>query len=113
MIRNTTPLPSGVAGLINPPAAILPGGNDPATGFATYVGGLPGLGQHPSVSLQYVNTVSISDECTFTIQVSNVGGLNPYKLHFSSDQSRCTVPGDQQNATGLFTSTTYVLNWNG
>lgn len=113
MIRATDPLPTGVAGLIKPPTAISPGNSDPASGFATYQAGLPRLSQSSSVQLQYVNTNSSSDECTFTIKVSNVGGTNPYLLHFSSDQSRCTVPADQQNATGLFTSTTYVLNWNG
>jgi len=113
MIRATTPLPAGVVGLINPPTAISAGNNDPASGFATYEGALPGFGQHSSETVQYVNTNNSSDECTFTIQISNVGGANPYKLHFSSDQSRCTVPADQQNATGVFTGTTFVLGWTG
>jgi hypothetical protein len=112
MIRATNPLPGGIAGL-NSIGAITPGGNDPTTGFATYSLGLPAAGHFTMVSLQYVNTGNSADECSFTIKVSNVGGLNPYLLHFSSDQSRCTVPADQQNATGLFTSTTYVLAWNG
>jgi hypothetical protein len=113
MIRNTTPLPSGVTGLINPPAAILPGGNDPAAGFATYSAGLPLRGAFASATLQYVNSGNSADECTFTIKVSNVGGVNPYLLHFASDQARCTVPADQQNASGVFTSTTSVVNWFG
>ena len=113
MIRATDPLPAGVAGLIKPPSAISPGNNDPATANATYIGGLPLPGAHASVNLQYVNTGNSADECTFSIEVRNVGGVNPYLLHFSSDQSRCTVPGDQQNANGQFTSTTYVLDWFG
>jgi hypothetical protein len=112
MIRTTNPLPTGVSGL-NPIGAILPAGNDPTTGFATYSAGLPALNRSASVSLEYVNSGNSADECTFTIQVSNIGGLNPYKLHFSSDQARCTVPADQQNSTGTFTSMTSVVNWNG
>jgi hypothetical protein len=110
MIRNTTPLPTGVTGLINPPAAISPGNNDPASGFATYSLTLPTAGHPQSTSLQYVNVNNSLDECTFAIKVSFVTGPM-YLLHFSSDQSRCTVPADQQNSNGIFTGTTSIVNW--
>jgi len=111
MIRNTIPLPPGVAGLINPAASISPGNDDPATGNATYINTLPTSGHPQSMSLQYVKVGDVTDECTFTFAVSYVGGSNPYKLHITSDQSRCTVPADQQNANGLFTGTTSVVDW--
>lgn len=114
MIRVTNPLPSGVTGLINPPAAISPANYDPASGFATYTGTLPALhGPPQSVSLEYANTNNLSDNCNFTIKVTNVGGSAPYVLHFSSDQARCTVPADQSSATGQFTATTSILVWVG
>ena len=111
MIRQTSPLPSGVTGLINPAAAISPGNNDPATGFATYSLPLPGIGGEVHTSLVYSKDTDSTDFCTFTIQVKNVGGLSPYVLHLSSDQTRCTVPADTSSANGQFTSSTSLLNW--
>ena len=111
MIRQTSPLPSGVTGLINPAAAISPGNNDPATSFATFSGMPPGLNHSVQTSLVYSKDTDSTDYCTFTIQVKNVGGSLPYVLHIFSDQSRCTVPADQYSADGQFTSSTSVVAW--
>jgi hypothetical protein len=111
MIRQTDPLPSGVTGLIKPPTAISPGNNDPATSFATFSGMLPALNHPEQTSLVYSKDTDSTDFCTFTIKVSNVGGSLPYVLHITSDQSRCTVPADQNSANGQFTSSTSVLAW--
>ena len=111
MIRQTSPLPSGVTGLINPAAAISPGNNDPATSFGTFSGPLPALHNSEQASLVYSKDTDSSDFCTFTIQVKNVGGSLPYVLHFTSDQTRCTVPADQNSANGQFTSSTSFLDW--
>jgi hypothetical protein len=111
MIRQTDPLPSGVTGLIKPPTAISPGNNDPASSFATYSLPLPGLLNPASVSMKYSKDTDSTDECTFTIEVKNVGGATPYLLHFSTDQARCTVPGDVYSANGQFTGTTYLVGW--
>lgn len=113
MIRQTNPLPTGVSGLIAPPSAISPASYDPASGFGTFTGRLPTPSTPVSVQLQYSRDTDSSDECTFSITVSNVGGLTPYLLHFTSDHSRCTVPGDVYSATGQFTTTTYLMNWAG
>jgi hypothetical protein len=111
MIRQTVPEPSGVTGLIVPASAISPGNNDPATGFATYSGPLPSVGNPAYVYLKYSKDTDSSDACTFKLTVSNVGGLTPYLMHFVVDQSRCTVPADVYSSNGQFTSTTYLLNW--
>jgi hypothetical protein len=112
MIRETSPLPSTVTGLINPPSAISPGGYDPASSFATYSDGLPAYPGSKSVQLEYENANTLGAQCTFTIQVKNVGGTNPYVLHFSvSPTSPCSVPGDQSSSTGLFTGSTSILTW--
>jgi hypothetical protein len=111
MIRQTSPLPSGVTGLINPAAAISPGNNDPATGNATFSRMLPSPGGSAQTSLVYSKDTDSTDFCTFTIKVTNVGGSLPYLLHFSSDQTRCTVPADQSTANGQFTASTAILSW--
>ncbi len=74
MIRQTDPLPSGVTNLRTPPVAISPGGNDPASGFATFSLTLPLLGQNSHVSVAYANYADPTDFCTFTIEVKNIGG---------------------------------------
>jgi len=111
MIRQTSPLPSGVTGLINPAAAISPGNNDPASSFATFSLPLPSRILPASASLKYSKDTDSTDACTITMTVSNVGGLTPYLLHFTSDQSRCTVPADVYSSDGQFTSTTYLVYW--
>jgi hypothetical protein len=112
MIRVTDPLPSGVTGLIAPPSAISPGNYDPASSYATYSAPLPTPGHPASVSLAYANTNNLNDKCLFTIEVKYVSGSAPYVLHFSSDQTRCTVPADQSSATGQFTGSISTLAWN-
>lgn len=111
MIRQTDPLPSGVTGLIKPPTAISPGNNDPASSFATYSLVLPTVGNSVFVNLKYSKDTDSTDECTFTIRISNVSGPTPYELQFMSDQARCTVPSAVYSTNGQFTGTTYILNW--
>jgi hypothetical protein len=111
MIRATSPLPSGISGLIDPAAAILPGGYDPASGNATYSLGLPAFGSSSQVTLRYVTVGDSSGACNFTIKVSHDTNPSPYLLHFSVDSSKCTVPGDARSSTGQFTNQTYILTW--
>jgi hypothetical protein len=111
MIRVTSPLPSGIAGLIDPAAAISPGGYDPASGNAVFSGLLTSL---PALAtMKYVNAGDgVSNACNFTIKVSKDSNPSPYLLHFSVDAtSHCSVPGDVRSSNGQFTSQTYVLNW--
>jgi hypothetical protein len=112
MIRQTSPLPTGVSGLINPASAISPGGYDPASGsVATFTGPLPTSGHPAQASLVYSKDTDSTDACTFTVTVSYVGGPTPYELQFSASPSRCTVPGSVYSTNGQFTSTTYLLDW--
>jgi hypothetical protein len=113
MIRVTSPLPSGVSGLIDPAAAISPGGYDPATGNAVFSRALPALFTSIQTTLKYANASDgISNPCTFTIQVSKDLNPSPYLLHFSvDDTTHCSVPADVRSSTGQFPSQTYVLNW--
>jgi hypothetical protein len=112
MIRATSPLPTGITGLIDPAAAISPGGYDPATGNATYSLPLPGVNNFAQTVLKYVNAGDgISNPCNFTIKVSHDSNPSPYLLHFAVDSPKCSVPGDVRSSTGQFTSQTYILNW--
>jgi hypothetical protein len=112
MIRVTSPLPAGISGLIDPAAAISPGGYDPATGNAAFSLTLPGLGGSSQATLQYANAGNgTSDACNFTIKVSHDFNPTPYLLHFSVDSSKCGVPADVRSSNGQFTSQTYLLNW--
>jgi len=110
MIRATSPLPTGVSGLINPAAAISPGGYDPASGFATFSAALPTLGASAVAVLEYA-ALDGSSPCTFTIRVSHDTNPSPYLVHFSVDSSKCSVPADVRSSNGQFTSQTYILNW--
>ncbi len=113
MIRSGAPS-SGISGLISPAASILPGGDDPATGFALFSLPAPSVGSAVSGSVSYANASDgISNLCTFTITVQR-GGLSSYALTFGlvNNGSHCTVPsGTVNNSNGQFTSTTYELDW--
>jgi hypothetical protein len=111
MIR-TSALGTGLSGLINPPAAISPGGTDPASGFATFSLPYPGVGHSSTASLLYVNAAdNASNACTYTIKVTE-NSTTSFTLHFTTTAAtRCSVPADVSNGDGQFTSTTYVLNW--
>ena len=113
MIRSGAPS-SGISGLINPAAAILPGGDDPATGFALFSLPPPSVGNAVSGSVSYANASDgVSNICTFTITVTRTA-LSSYSLTFGvgNNNSHCTVPsGTVNSSTGQFTSTTYELDW--
>jgi hypothetical protein len=113
MIRSGAPS-SGISGLINPAAAILPGGDDPATGFALFSLPPPSLNNSVQGTVSYANASDgISNLCTFTITVTRTAPSS-YQLVFSvsNNTSHCTVPsGTVNNSTGQFTSTTYELDW--
>ena len=111
MIRSTVPLPTGVTGLIDPAAAILAGGTDPATGNAVYSAPLPTLVSPRQVQLAYAKASDSTASCTFTIKVSRDGNVLPYLLHFASDNARCLVPADQRTSDGQFTAQTSILDW--
>lgn len=109
-IRSTTS--STIVGFITPATAIAGGGTDPATGTATYSDGLPGLGASTSASVMYVlASDGVSSPCTFTIKVTRDNNpTQPYVVHFTSDATRCTVPGDARSSNGMFAGT-FTLNW--
>ena len=113
MIRSGAPS-SGISGLIDPAAAILSGGDDPATGFALFSLPAPNVNNSVHGTVSYANASDgISNLCTFTITVTR-GGLSSYTLSFSvsNNTSHCTVPGGTViNSTGQFTNTTYELDW--
>ena len=113
MIRSGAPS-SGISGLINPAAAILPGGDDPATGFALFSLPVPNVNSSVQGTVSYANASDgISNLCTFTITVQR-NGLSSYLLAFSvvNNSSHCSVPsGIVNSSTGQFTSTTYELDW--
>lgn len=109
MQRVTDPMPTTITG-IGSVAAIPPGGNDPSTGNATYSDTLPTLNQTKSVSFVYGQSGGGAN-CTFTIAVSRDSNVQPYLLHFSTDASACTVPGDVRSSNGQFTSQVYQLTW--
>ena len=113
MIRSGAPS-SGISGLINPAAAILPGGDDPASGFALFSLPAPNTGSSVQGTVSYANASDgISNLCTFTITVTRNAAAS-YALTFSAanNSSHCTVPsGTVNSSTGQFTSTTYELDW--
>ena len=112
MIRSGAPS-SGISGLIDPAAAILPDNDDPASGFALFSLPVPIVGSAVQGSVLYVNAGNLtSNKCTFTIKVTRTA-LASYTLHFSVTQSgsSCSVPSDATNSDGQFTGTTYGLNW--
>ena len=105
-----------MSGLINPAAAILPGGYDPASGFAQFSAPAPLVGGSVRGSVAYANASDgVSNLCTFTITVTHPS-QTIYNLHFGLVPSGptlppCSVPGDASNGNGTFTTTTYVLGW--
>ena len=112
MIRSGAP-DTGITGLISPAASVLAGGDDPASGSASFSLPAPTLGNDVHASVSYANASNGLDNlCTFTIKVSHTGPVS-YTVHFSADQhsTNCSVPSDVTNSTGQFTSTTYALNW--
>jgi hypothetical protein len=114
MIR-TSPLGTEISGLINPPAAIGPGGDDPSSGFAVFSAPTPAIGGNVHASVSYANAIDgVSNACTFTITVTRTA-LAAYTLHLSVGPSGtpCSVPSgpDPTNANGQFTSQAYVLTW--
>ncbi len=112
MIRSGAP-DTGISGLISPAAAISPGNDDPASGFALFSLPEPSQGNFVKASVSYANANDgLSNLCKFTIEVSHTAP-NTYKLHYSlvQNNAHCSVPGDQTNANGQFTTTTYALNW--
>jgi hypothetical protein len=113
MIRVTSPLPSTVTGLIDPPSAISPGGSDPASGNAVYSDQLPALGLSKQMSLVYGKASDGTQQCTFTIKVSHdTNTQQPYLLHYTtSDSARCPVPGDSRSSDGQFPNPTSPPSW--
>ncbi len=113
MIRLTTPLPSGITGLINPPAPISPGASDPSSGNAQWSDALPVLGHSTSVSLTYGRASDGGAPCQFTMTITHDGNLNPYLLQFAvSPTSPCTAPTTSvRTSNGQFTSQTYIFGW--
>ena len=113
MIRSAAPS-SGISGLINPAAAILPGSDDPATGFALFSLAPPNVNDSVQGTVSYANASDgVSNLCTFTITVTRTA-LSSYQLGFSvaNNNSHCAVPGGTvTSSTGQFTSTTYELDW--
>jgi hypothetical protein len=112
MIRSGT-TSAYISGLINPPASIAPGGNDPASGFALFSAPTPNVNGSVQGSVSYANASDgISNFCTFTITVTRTA-FSSYSLSFSvaNNASHCAVPGGVVNTTGQFTSTTYELDW--
>jgi hypothetical protein len=104
---------SGIAGLISPAASILAGGDDPASGSASFSLPTPLIGGEVHASVSYANASNgVDNLCTFTIKVSRTAFAS-YTLHVSADQhnTNCGVPSDVTNSTGQFTATTYALNW--
>jgi hypothetical protein len=113
MIRLTTPLPSSITGLINPPAAIAAGGSDPASGNAQWSDALPALGHSTSVSLTYGRASDGGAPCQFTMKITHDGNFNPYLLEFAAlPGSPCTAPSSSvRSSNGQFISQTYVFGW--
>jgi hypothetical protein len=112
MIRVTTPLPSSITGLINPPAPISAGGSDPSSGYAQWSDTLPALGHSTSVSLTYARASDGGAPCQFTMTVSRDANPNPYLLSFAvAPTSPCTVPSSVRTNNGVFTAQTYSLGW--
>jgi len=113
MIRLTTPLPSTITGLIDPPAAIAAGGSDPSSGNAQWSDQLPTLNHSTSVSLTYGRASDGGAQCVFTMTVTRDSNVNPYLLQFAvSPGSPCTAPTSSvRSSNGQFTSQTYAFGW--
>lgn len=112
MIRTTSPLPTGVSGLINPPSAIAPGGSDPSSGAAVWTGLLPSLNHSVSVTFTYARASDNGAQCTFAMKITHDTNVNPYLLEFSVvPSSPCSVPSSVRSSDGQFTAQTYVLSW--
>jgi hypothetical protein len=111
MIRSGAPS-SGISGLINPAASILPGGDDPSSGNALFSLQVPQVGKFVQGNVSYANASDgLSGFCTFTITVTRTAA-SAYTLHFSvAPSSPCSVPGDAYNTDGQFTGSTYQLTW--
>ena len=113
MIRSGAPS-TGISGLINPPASISPGNDDPASGFAQFSLPNPNVNGVVHGSVSYANASDgLSNLCTFTITVTR-SASTLYSLSFSAvnNASHCSVPsGSVTNSDGQFTSTTYQLSW--
>ncbi|MDP9105740.1 MAG: hypothetical protein M3N49_07385 [Candidatus Eremiobacteraeota bacterium] len=112
MIR--TSASGNISGLITPPAAILAGSDDPATGAALFTGAaLLRNGDHTEASVHYANAGNTSaNVCSFNMQITRITASS-YKAHFwiSEGVTNCTVPADVTNSNGDFTGTTYTLVW--
>jgi len=112
MVRTSTT--SNISGITTPPAAILAGGYDPASGYALFTGtALAHIGDSVSASVQYANAGNTSfNVCTFNMQITRLGASS-YKAHYwiSEFGTNCTVPSDLTNSNGDFTGTTYTLGW--
>jgi hypothetical protein len=111
MIRSGAPS-SGITGLINPAASILPGGDDPSSGNALFSLGGPDVNKYVQGTVGYANASDgVSNLCTFTITVTRTA-FSAYTLHFSaSPTSPCSVPGNAYSTDGQFTGSTYQLTW--
>ena len=113
MIRSGAPS-SGISGLIDPVAAILPGNDDPASGFALFSLPAPNVNSSVHGTVSYANASDgVSNLCMFTITVTR-NSISSYSLTFSAanNSSHCTVPsGTVNSTTGQFTNTTYELDW--
>lgn len=111
MIRSGAPS-AGISGLINPAASILPGGDDPASGFAVFSLPQPNVNDFVRGNVSYANAIDgVSNLCAFTITVTRTAP-SAYTLHFSaSPNSPCSVPGNASNTDGQFTGSTYQLTW--
>ena len=111
MIRSGS-LPSTFSGLITPPSAIGPGGDDPSSGYAQFIAPAPAVGHSVQGSLTYVDANLMNVGCTFTITVSR-SAPNSYGLAFSvsNNGTHCSVPAGGSNSDGLFTTSSYTLSW--
>lgn len=112
MIRSGT-TSTYMSGLINPPASIAPGGDDPATGFALFSAPTPAVNNSVSGSVSYAKASDgLSSRCTFAITVTR-NGVSSYALSFQllTNSGHCAVPAGGTNTNGQFTTTTYELDW--
>ena len=103
-----------ISGLITPPAPILPGGYDPATGSGLFTGNaLSSNGDHTDGFVQYANASNtLLNVCTFNMRITRLSATS-YKMHIwiTETGTNCTVPGDVTNSNGDFTGTTYTFFW--
>jgi hypothetical protein len=107
------PMGTGMSGLINPAAAISPGADDPASGFALVSLSNPAVNTSVTSLVSYANAIDgVSNLCTFTITITRNASAS-YTLSFSVSQTNasCSVPVNDTNSNGQFTSQTYPLTW--